>query len=128
MEWKLGISAAKPSNEVIFEGLDCAFSGVATVDAGRSKLVLNAVVKEEVLEYVGAFIVKALELRPKSSAYKFVIAGSKSREDGFRCAIWHWDCIDVVAVIVVEDKHVVVAGARRYDEASRLVSEDLSCW
>ena len=54
---------AETSDEMVLEGSDGAFSGVPTVTAWWGELKVNVVGGEEVAEFLGAFVVEALELR-----------------------------------------------------------------
>ena len=56
------VDTAEASDEMILEGADGAFSGVATMDARRSKLEVDVFAAEEVLERFRALVVQALEL------------------------------------------------------------------
>jgi hypothetical protein len=63
MKGEVFVNAAEASNEMIFEGPNGAFRGIATMHARRSKLEVNILIAEELFEGKGAFIVQALELR-----------------------------------------------------------------
>ena len=60
MEWDVWISGAEACNEVIFEGANHTFSGVAAVDAGRNELVVYRFAGHVGLEYAGSFVVELL--------------------------------------------------------------------
>jgi len=51
------VSAAKASNEVVFECADGSFGSIAMVDMGRNQLVINIFSCKEVLEGLGCFVV-----------------------------------------------------------------------
>ena len=38
MEWDIFVRDAKANDKVFFQGLDCSFRGVVSVDVGRHKL------------------------------------------------------------------------------------------
>jgi hypothetical protein len=63
VEREAGIGQAESGDEVIFEGANRSFGGIAAMDAGWSKLKINFRVVEEGLECRGRFIVKTLETR-----------------------------------------------------------------
>ena len=50
MEGKVGVGAAKSSDEVVFEDADGAFGLVAAVCMGGNKLKIYLIVREEVFE------------------------------------------------------------------------------
>jgi hypothetical protein len=60
----LGVGTAQCRNEVILEGANRAFGGVASVDAGWDELIIYAFAGHELLESFGAFVIESLELRP----------------------------------------------------------------
>jgi hypothetical protein len=47
VEREVFVNAAKASNEVILEGADGAFGGIASVDSGRGELKINFFFAEE---------------------------------------------------------------------------------
>jgi hypothetical protein len=63
VERETGAGRAESGNEVIFEGANCLFGGIAAMDAWWSKLKINVGVVKEGLECRGRFIVKTLETR-----------------------------------------------------------------
>ena len=62
MERKSFIGTAEATNEVVFEGVDGTFGGIAVVDVRGDKLKINLLLMHELLENVGLFIVEALEV------------------------------------------------------------------
>jgi hypothetical protein len=67
VEGKVFVDATEASNEVIFEGADGTFCGIAAMDAGRYQLEVNIFFRHVILEDLGTFIVEALELGAKAS-------------------------------------------------------------
>ena len=63
VEREVFVDAAKASNEVILEGADGAFGGIAAVDAWWGELKVNYFFAEELFQSFGAFIVETLEER-----------------------------------------------------------------
>ena len=112
------VTAAKDGNEVVLEGLDGTFSGVAAVDVGRSELVVNVFLFEVVLENGGALIVKVLEFRAATGADELIVPLLVGGKDGFSFAVLEGFNSNVVGVIFIEDKQVAIAFARREREAS----------
>jgi hypothetical protein len=68
VEGKVFVNTAEASDEVVLEGADSAFGGVAAMGAGRYQLVVDLLVDEEGLECGGAFIVKACKFWVQSGA------------------------------------------------------------
>jgi hypothetical protein len=66
---------------------------------------------EEVFEGSGAFIVKLLEQWAAAGKDEFVVALFVSSKDGISCSVFDGHYVDEVAVVVVEDKEIVVATA-----------------
>lgn len=103
---------------MIFEDADCAFCLVASVYLGWDELEVAPVAGDEVFEEGGCFVVKALELRSEATR-------SESGVDPFvGCYVFgcgtrfHWLGKNHVAVVVIDDKDVGVAGAGRKDEST----------
>ena len=57
MQGEILVSAAKASNEVVFECVDGSFCSIAMVDMGRDQLVIHIFSYKEVLEGLGCFVV-----------------------------------------------------------------------
>ena len=54
------MGSTKSGNEVIFEGLDCPFGPVASMEAGGRELKFNVFVGDELFEELGGFIVQSV--------------------------------------------------------------------
>jgi hypothetical protein len=126
VDGEVQVGAAASCNDVILEGVDGTFSGVGAVNAGGYELEVDVLVAEELLEGRGALVVKALELGAKASVYKAVVDGLVRFEDGGARLAWHRFDVDRVAVVVVQDEQLRVAGAGRKEKAAHLVGEDLT--
>jgi hypothetical protein len=63
VEGEVFVDAAQASNEMILEGADGSFGGIATVDSGWGELKINNFFAEELLQSFRAFIIKPLEKR-----------------------------------------------------------------
>jgi hypothetical protein len=61
MKREVFVDTAEAGDEVVLEGADGTLGGVAAVDARRGKLEVDVLGTEELLEGLGAFVVKALE-------------------------------------------------------------------
>ena len=128
VEGEIFVNAAKSSNEVILEGADGAFGGIAAVDSGRGELKVNFFFAEELFQGFGAFIVETLEERTQTGGAQFGMDGLKSGKDGGACAVFDGFGEDAVAVVVIDDYQIVVASAGWGRKSACLITEDLSCW
>ena len=63
MKREVLVNTTQASDEVILEGSDGTFGGIAAMDAGGSKLEVNVLMAEKLLQGLGTFIVKALQER-----------------------------------------------------------------
>lgn len=70
MEWEVGISCAEACYEVIFEGADGTFGGIASVYAGRNKLEVDGFTGHVGLENAGGFVVEFLKFGFKASGFE----------------------------------------------------------
>ena len=57
MQGEILVSAAKASDEVVFECADGSFCSIVMVDMGRDQLVIHIFSYKEVLEGLGCFVV-----------------------------------------------------------------------
>ena len=58
---KVSVARCESGTEIIFEGADCTFGGVAAVGVRGNKLEVNVVLEEGFLHGVGELIVEDLE-------------------------------------------------------------------
>lgn len=124
MEGELGVHTAEASNQVILEGPDGPFSGVAPVNSRGDKLVVNFNIGHVGLENVGALIVQALETRSEAGLGEGSNTALVGLEDGWGMPGRNGLGINEVAIVVVEDKEVVVAKTRGSGEAPGLIGID----
>lgn len=126
MEGEVLINAAQAGDEVIFERPDGAFSSIASVHARRGELEVDLFVAKELLEGGGTFVVEALELGAKTGGAESMVEGLVASKDGRGGAIGDGLSQNAVAVVVIEDNHIVIAVARRSNESTGLVRVDLA--
>jgi hypothetical protein len=126
VEREVGVGAAQASNEVVLEGANGAFGRIGAVKTRRDELEVDVLVEEELLESSGALVVEALELGAEASANEPIVDGLVRGEDGGAGLAGHGLGVDGVAVVVIQDEELGVAGAGGEDEAARLVGEDLA--
>ena len=121
---ELGVNTAKASNQMVLESSDGAFSGIAPVDTRRDQLVININVSHVSLEYIRALVVQSLETRAETGLDKIADTPLVGLENGRGMSGRDWFGINDVAVVVVEDKEVVVAETGRGGETSGLIGVD----
>ena len=127
MEGKGLVSAAEASDEMVLECPDGSFSRVAAMHAGWGQLEVNGLFMEEVFEYLGAFIIKAEQFGTEAMGCEEGMGSLMGCKDGASLAVGNGFGMDVVAIIAVENKHIVVALTRGEEEAACLVGEYLAC-
>jgi hypothetical protein len=120
------VGAAKAGDEMVFESLDGVFGPVAMMEAGRSQLVVDVFIGHEVLEKLRGFVVEAMEPGTEATALEKAKNCFVGGFDGGLFAVGYWLSVEGVAVIIVEDKDVVVATGGRHDEATGLVGAYLA--
>jgi hypothetical protein len=128
VEREVFVDTAKASNEVILEGADGAFGGIAAVDAGRGELEVNFLFAEELLQCFRAFKVETLKAGTQAGGVEFGMEGLKSGKDGGAHEVFDGFGKNDVAVEVVHEEQVIVAGAGRSNESAGLVTEEFSGW
>ena len=89
-------------------------------------MIVNVLGTKKRLKRCGALVVETLEAGPKAGGDKAGVEDLKGAEDACAGAIAHGFHEDAVAVIVVEDKYVIVAGTGGKNEPARLVGMNLS--
>ena len=125
VQGKVLIKAAETGNEVIFECANCTFSGVAPMDTGRDKLEVDGFFAEKGLQGFGALVVEALELGTMTGGDEAGVNRCERQVDAVGSAVFHWLDEDAIAVKVVNDEDIIVAGAGCHDEAVGLIGMDL---
>jgi hypothetical protein len=127
VEQEFGIGTAQAGNEVAFKGLDGSFGGIAAVDFGWDELIVDGLFVQEVLDALGAFIVKTLEAWVEACLYKdnmgAFVGGNGVVGGG---ASFHGLGMDELTVVVVHDEEVVVAITKRGLELAGLVCDHLA--
>ena len=126
MKGEVFVGAAETSDEMVFERADGAFGGIATVEVWRGKLIVDGLCLEELLEGGGCFVVQLLK-------YGFEATGGEERVDALVCseiclagARLHGLGENHIAVVIVDDEQVRVAGAGRTEEAACCIGVDLA--
>ena len=102
------------------------FSSIATMNVGRCQLVVNGVSCHVLLQGSGGFIVKTLELRVETSLGKKNDSALVCSNNVMALATFHQFCMDVVAVIIIQNKQVGVAGSRRDKEAASFITVNVA--
>jgi hypothetical protein len=128
VEREVWACAAYASNEVMLEGANGVFDCIGMVNTGRDKLEVDMLVTEELIEGSRALTVEALELGAEASTNESIVDGHVRCKDGGTGLAGRWLTVDGVAVLVIQEEELSVAGAGREDEAAHLVGEDLASW
>jgi hypothetical protein len=81
---------------------------------------------QEVFEELRGIVVEAMKLGTEAVALEKAKNCFIGGFDGGLLAIWYWLSMDGVAVVVIEDKDVVVATGGRHNEAAGLVGTYLA--
>jgi hypothetical protein len=126
MEREVRVGAAQASDEVVLESADGAFGRIGTVKTRRDELEVDVLIVEELPESSGALVVEALELGAEAGTNELIVDGLVRGEDGGTGLAGHGLSVDGVAVVVIQDEELGVAGAGGENEAARLVGEDLA--
>ncbi len=103
------------------------FSCILAMDMGRDQLEINILSHHKFLEGMGGFIVKALELGVESRGAKVVVGNLKSGKNGIGTSVFERNSDDAIAVIVIHNKDVIVAGTRGCNEFAGEIHVSLSC-
>ena len=98
------------------------FISIAMMNVGRCQLVVNGVSCHVLLQGSGGFIVKTLELRVETSLGKKNDSALVCSNNVMALATFHWFCMDVVAVIIIQNKQVGVASSRRDKEVASCIT------
>jgi hypothetical protein len=81
---------------------------------------------QEAFEHLGAFIVKALELGFEANIAQKLVQDFVGFGDAMSGMVFERLSKNVIAIMVAQNHEVVVAIARGYNKAARLISEDLT--
>ena len=109
MHWELWVSAAKASDEVIFEGPNGSFSGIAAMDIGWGKLIVNTLGLHELLKGCGGFIVQTLELGAEAGGAEVCVQNLVGCHNGLGPTVVEGVGQNDVAVVIVKHHDVVIA-------------------
>lgn len=113
VEREICVGGAQRGDQMIFERADGALGGVASMNSGWDELEVDGFVFHELFHLVGALVVEALDFGLKACLDEAGMDEFVGSEDGGSCPVWHGFCVDGIAVVVVEDEDVIVAGAGR---------------
>ena len=108
---EVGIDGAKCSNEVVFKCAYCPFGSIHSMFVRGNSLEVDAVGEECVLEVLGAFVVKDMEVRGMTMMNKEFVSLFPGISDAGAFAIGDSDSVNCVGVLMVEDEQVVIASA-----------------
>ena len=86
----------------------------------------NGLFMEEVFQDLGAFVVKAEQFGTEAMRCEEGMRSLMGCKDGASLPVGNGFGMDVVAIIAIEDKHIVVALTRGEEEAAGLVGKGLS--
>jgi len=70
VKWEILVSAAKPSNEVVFKSVNDTFGGILPMHVWLDQLVINVFHGEEILKGSGGFIVQLVETRSRPAQHR----------------------------------------------------------
>eukprot|EP00980_Cylindrotheca_fusiformis_P000017 scaffold5_cov98-Cylindrotheca_fusiformis.AAC.4 len=122
------VGGAETCHEVVFEGPDGSFGGIATMDSRWGQLEVDVFLADVFLENGAGFIVKALELGSESAGYQEGVKLLVGSQVFGGCLVEERFGEDRVAVKIVEDHDVAVAGEGVVWEGPSLVGCDLACF
>jgi hypothetical protein len=111
---------------VILERTDGAFGGVATVEMGRGQLEIDLVGRHEGLESRRRLVVQTLELWLEATLGEEGVGALVGGQDLGTGLALHEFNVNCIAVVVVQDEHVRVAGTRGSEKTARLIGVDLT--
>ena len=110
---------------MIFERADGRFRSVATMKAGRDKLEIDVGRSEKTFQSSSAFVVQLMELGAQAGVDQTCVQDLECGKHARTSATAHRLFKYTVAVVIVDDQHVIIAGAGRNDKFSGLVRMDL---
>ena len=109
-----------------FERSDGAVSGVAAVNAGESKLVINLIHVQVCNKRRGHFVVKEMEGGAKTSRHKQFVNSLLHEEYLIPRTRQHCFDMNAIRVKAIQDEHVRITGGRAIREYADLVCKDLA--
>jgi phosphatidylserine decarboxylase len=131
VEREVFVNAAEANHKMIFKGADGSFVGIAAMDAGRAELEVDFFKAEEMFQgFGGALVVETLKAGAQAGGVEFGMEGLLilPGKDGGARVIFNGFGKDAVAVVVIQDEQVSVAGAGWGNKAAGLVTEDFFGW
>ena len=93
-----------------FEGANGTFRGIASVLIGWDELIVDLLLNEKVFEDLRALVVQFLEFGSQSRLAEERMQVLVGRENGFGMSVFEWRSKDEVAVEVIEDEKIPIAG------------------
>lgn len=94
---------------MIFEGADGSFSCVAAMQVGWCQLEVNIICMEELAEEGGSFIIQSLELWFEATGNEKGVYFLEGSDDGLCGSILDGLSKDGIAIVVINNKKIVVA-------------------
>ena len=110
MKWKVLVDAAKSGNEVILEGADRAFGGIAAMHAGWNELKIDVGVAQERLERGGSLVIEAVQLWMQTGGNKACMNDCEGGENARARTTFHGFDQNGITVVVEYDHNVIIAG------------------
>ena len=101
MDGEVSIDTAQTHNEVILKSANGMFSGIALMHMWGNQLIINALFDHEVLQNLGAFIVKTLEFWFQSSCTETFVHNLVGCQNAVGCFVFHGLCMDAVGIIII---------------------------
>jgi len=99
------------SYEMVFKCADGTFGCIAAMDVWWHQLKINVYHCKEILEDGGHFIIQVLKVWSQASLTEACMEHLESHQEGASVAVLEQFCQNGIAVMVIEDHNVVVAGA-----------------
>jgi hypothetical protein len=126
MQGEIRVRGAEASNKVILEGAYGSFGGITTVQMGGCQLKVDVFRGHEGLEGGRGFVVEALKLWTQAALGKESVSTFVGGQNLRAGLVLHEFDMDGVAIVIVKNEHVVVAGTGGSEETARLVRVDLT--
>ncbi len=104
------VSATEAGKEVVFE-LDDTFSSIVAMHMGQDQLEFHILRHQKIFEGLGGFIVQLLKFGSETGCTKAGVHGTVSLQNRVSTAIRERDCKNTIAVVIIDNENVVVAGA-----------------
>jgi len=111
VEQKVFVGAAKPGYKMVFKCGNGMFSCIVAMDIWLHQLKINVCHCKEILEDGGHFIIQVLKVWSQAGLTEACTEHLESHQEGASVAVLEQFCQNGIAVMVIEDHNVVVAGA-----------------